>query len=222
MTADGPAPRATSMGGEMAASRGDAETRRPGGPGGPDVPLLNIANILTMVRLVLVPVFLVALFWHGGHDPGWRWIATLLFALACVTDRLDGDLARRWGLVTDFGKLADPIADKALIGSALVGLSVLGDLAWWVTAVIIGRELAVTGLRFWVLRRRVIPASRGGKIKTLLQIIAIGLFLLPLGEGWSVPLEVFIGAALLATVLTGLDYVAQAIRARADDGTARS
>ena len=103
-----------------------------------------------------------------------------MFAVASLTDTFDGDLARRWGLVTDFGKIADPIADKALTGAALVGLSMLGELAWWVTITIAVRELGVTLLRFWVLRHGVIPASRGGKIKTVVQTLALGLAIMPL------------------------------------------
>ncbi|WP_190822252.1 CDP-diacylglycerol--glycerol-3-phosphate 3-phosphatidyltransferase [Saccharopolyspora pogona] len=181
----------------------------------PPVPLVNIANILTVSRLALVPVFLVALFWDGGHDTLWRWIATGVFAIASITDRIDGDLARKRGLVTDFGKVADPIADKALTGAALVGLSLLGDLGWWITWVIIGREVAVTLLRFWVIRHGVIPASHGGKVKTLLQALAIGLYLLPLGSWADIPRWIVMGAALVATVGTGLDYVVRAVRLRA-------
>ncbi|QUH00916.1 CDP-diacylglycerol--glycerol-3-phosphate 3-phosphatidyltransferase [Saccharopolyspora erythraea] len=199
----------------MTAESAASDSATSGGRADGPVPVLNIANVLTMSRLALVPVFLVALFWDDGHDPMWRWIATGVFAIASITDRIDGDLARRRGLVTDFGKVADPIADKALTGSALVGLSLLGDLAWWVTLVIIGRELAITGLRFWVIRHGVIPASRGGKVKTLLQALAIGLYLLPLA-GWADPLRwVVMGAAVLATVVTGLDYVFRALRLRA-------
>ena len=179
------------------------------------VPLLNIANVLTVSRLVLVPVFLLALLQEGGHDEVWRWVATAIFLIASITDRVDGDLARRRGLVTDFGKIADPIADKALTGSALVGLSALGDLGWWITLVIVGREVFVTLLRFWVIRHGVIPASRGGKIKTLLQAIAIGCYLLPLGDAGAVVRWTVMGAAVLATVLTGLDYVVRALRLRA-------
>ena len=139
----------------------------------------NIANALTVFRLALVPVFVVALFAAVGHDLGWRVLAWAVFAVASITDRIDGDLARKRNLVTEFGKLADPIADKALIGAALIGLSVLGDLPWWVTVVVLARELGVTLLRFWVIRHGVIPASRGGKLKTLLQAVAIGLYVLP-------------------------------------------
>ncbi|TDC94734.1 CDP-diacylglycerol--glycerol-3-phosphate 3-phosphatidyltransferase [Saccharopolyspora aridisoli] len=185
----------------------------------PQAPVLNIANVLTMSRLLLVPVFLVALFWGDGHDALWRWIATGVFALASITDRIDGEIARKRGLVTDFGKIADPIADKALTGAALVGLSLLGDLWWWATWVIIVRELGVTLLRFWVIRHGVIAASHGGKIKTLLQAIAIGLYLLPLGSWIDIPRWVVLGAALIATVVTGLDYVIRALRLRAAGGT---
>ncbi|GAA4829797.1 CDP-diacylglycerol--glycerol-3-phosphate 3-phosphatidyltransferase [Saccharopolyspora rosea] len=193
----------------------NAAVNQPGRTEPGPVPVLNIANVLTVSRLALVPVFLVALFWAGGHDVVWRWVATGVFALASITDRIDGDLARRRGLVTDFGKVADPIADKALTGAALVGLSLLGDLSWWVTWIIVGREAAVTGLRFWVIRHGVIPASRGGKIKTLLQAIAIGCYLLPLGDAGEVVRWTVMGAAVLATVLTGLDYVVRALRLRA-------
>jgi CDP-diacylglycerol---glycerol-3-phosphate 3-phosphatidyltransferase len=136
------------------------------GPASPP-PLLNIANVLTGVRLLLVPVFLVTLFADGGTSTGWRLAATGVFALAAITDRFDGELARSRGLVTAFGTIADPIADKALTGAALVGLSVLDILPWWVTIVIMGREIGITVLRFAVLRHGIIPASRGGKAKTL-------------------------------------------------------
>ncbi|NMN99898.1 CDP-diacylglycerol--glycerol-3-phosphate 3-phosphatidyltransferase [Gordonia sp. TBRC 11910] len=178
------------------------------------VPVLNIANVLTMFRIVLVPVFVFTLLVDGGHDTMWRLITTGVFALAALTDRYDGQIARERGLVTDFGKLMDPIADKALIGAALIGLSILGDLPWWVTIVILGRELGVTALRFWVLRHAVIPASRGGKLKTLLQALAIGLFLLPLPHPWEWVAWTFMISAVVATIVTGVDYVWQAIALR--------
>lgn len=171
--------------------------------------LLNIANGLTVLRLVLVPVFVLFLV-SGGT--GARLIAFVAFAVASVTDLLDGELARRRNLITDFGKIADPIADKALTGAALITLSSLGDLAWWVTVIIVVREVAVTGLRFWVIRRGVIAASRGGKLKTLLQVIAISLYVLP--GPFRVAREVVMGAAVVVTVVTGFDYVARAIRLR--------
>ncbi|NUP25542.1 MAG: CDP-diacylglycerol--glycerol-3-phosphate 3-phosphatidyltransferase [Nocardia sp.] len=176
------------------------------------VPLLNIANILTMIRIALVPLFVLALFAEGGHQTGWRITATVLCALAAVTDRFDGQLARKYGLVTDFGKLADPIADKALIGSALIGLSILGDLPWWMTIVICAREIGVTLLRLAVVRRGVIPAGRGGKLKTLVQSVAIGVLLLPLSGGFATAGMTLMWIALVLTVVTGLDYVGQAAR----------
>ena len=179
------------------------------------VPLVNVANGLTLVRLVLVPVFLVALFTAGGHDPSWRWAAFGLFALASLTDTFDGDLARRWDLVTDFGTIADPIADKALIGAALVGLSLLHDLPWWITVTIAVREVAVTALRFWVLRHGVIPASRGGKIKTVLQTFALGFAIMPLPTVLAPALAVLVLAAVVVTVVTGADYLLRALRLRA-------
>jgi CDP-diacylglycerol--glycerol-3-phosphate 3-phosphatidyltransferase len=139
-------------------------------------------------------------------------VAFVIFAIAVITDRFDGALARRHGMETEFGKLADPIADKALIGAALIGLSLLGDLPWWVTVVILVRELGVTALRFAVLRRGVIPASRGGKLKTLIQSIAIGLFILPLPGGWHVVAEVIMAVAIVLTVVTGILYVTEAVK----------
>jgi CDP-diacylglycerol---glycerol-3-phosphate 3-phosphatidyltransferase len=176
--------------------------------------VVNIANGLTLLRLLLVPAFVVLLFADGGHSPGWRVWAFMAFAVATITDYVDGDLARSRNLVTDVGKVADPIADKALTGAALVGLSVLDDLMWWVTVVILLREVGITVLRFVVIRHGVIPASRGGKAKTALQNVAIGLYLLPL-EGWAASLRFWLlGVALVVTVVTGIDYVARAIRLR--------
>lgn len=180
----------------------------------PAVPLMNIANILTVLRILIVPLFLLALFAAGGHDTGWRIAATVLFGVAAVTDRIDGQLARKYGLVTDFGKLADPIADKALIGSALIGLSALGDLAWWITLVICAREIGVTLLRLAVVRRGVIPAGRGGKLKTLVQSLAIGVMLLPLSGAFQTAGLLLMYVAVALTVITGLDYVGQAARLR--------
>ncbi len=178
------------------------------------VSVVNIANALTVLRLLLVPVFAVALFHDGGDSATWRWIAWGIFAVASCTDLVDGELARRRGIVTSFGKIADPIADKALMGTALVGLSILGELPWWVTVVVLVREVGVTLLRFWVIRRGVIPASRGGKVKTLLQAVAIGLYILPL-TGWLRTLSaVILAAAVVLTLVTGVDYVARALALR--------
>jgi CDP-diacylglycerol--glycerol-3-phosphate 3-phosphatidyltransferase len=180
----------------------------------PAVSAWNIANALTVLRLVLVPVFLVLLFHNDGHDDVWRVLAFVVFAVASVTDRVDGEIARRRGIVTDFGKIADPIADKALIGAALVGLSLLGELAWWVTVVVLVREIGVTLLRFFVIRHGVMQASRGGKVKTMLQAVGIGLLVLPLGGVLHSVALLIMYAAVVVTVVTGVDYVARAVRLR--------
>ncbi|GAA3445124.1 CDP-diacylglycerol--glycerol-3-phosphate 3-phosphatidyltransferase [Planomonospora venezuelensis] len=176
---------------------------------GPKVSAWNIANIVTVLRLAMVPFFVVCLFLPGT---GWRITALAVFLAASLTDLLDGELARRYGLITDFGKIADPIADKALIGAALVSLSILGELTWWATAVIIFREAAVTLLRFAVIRHGVIPASYGGKVKTVLQIFAITCYMWP---GVPEPVRwAAMGAAVLVTVGTGVDYVVRAVKLR--------
>jgi CDP-diacylglycerol--glycerol-3-phosphate 3-phosphatidyltransferase len=170
---------------------------------------MNAANALTVVRLGLVPVFVVLLL-AGG--PGWRVAAFFAFGVASLTDLLDGRIARRRGLITDFGKIADPIADKALIGSALVTLSALRLLPWWVTAVVLVREVGVTALRFWVIRHGVIAASPGGKLKTILQVIALGLYILP---GTFEAVRVLaMAVAVMVTLVTGADYVIRAMRLR--------
>ncbi len=195
-----------------------------GGAGGKPVPggklgaaavnqasLWNIANILTMIRLLLVPGFVMLLLANGGYDPAMRAWAWAAFAIAMITDLFDGHLARTYNLVTDFGKIADPIADKAIMGAALICLSYLGDLPWWVTGVILGRELGITLLRFIVIRYGVIPASRGGKLKTLAQGTAVGMYVLPL-TGPLATLRFWVMAiAVVLTVVTGLDYVRQAV-----------
>ncbi|MGR3869323.1 CDP-diacylglycerol--glycerol-3-phosphate 3-phosphatidyltransferase [Streptomyces graminifolii] len=171
----------------------------------------NIANFLTMLRLLLVPGFVALMLADGGYDPAMRSFAWAAFAIAMITDLFDGHLARTYDLVTDFGKIADPIADKAIMGAALICLSSLGDLPWWVTVVILGRELGITLLRFLVIRYGVIPASRGGKLKTLTQGVAVGMYVLAL-TGWLATLRFWVmAAAVVLTVLTGLDYVRQAI-----------
>ncbi|WP_159939810.1 MULTISPECIES: CDP-diacylglycerol--glycerol-3-phosphate 3-phosphatidyltransferase [unclassified Nocardiopsis] len=181
----------------------------------PRVPLWNIANILTMSRLLMVPLFVWFMFLDGSW---WRFAAFSVFVLAAITDRVDGELARRHNLVTDFGKIVDPIADKALTGAALVVLSLQGDLWWWVTIAILAREWGVTALRFAVLRYVVMPASKGGKLKTVLQVVAISVYLFPLRVlplSWAFVwfANVVMAAALVVTLWTGLTYVLDAVRA---------
>ncbi|MEM6109609.1 CDP-diacylglycerol--glycerol-3-phosphate 3-phosphatidyltransferase [Mycobacterium sp. 050272] len=189
------------------------------GPVAGRVSIANLANVLTLVRLVLVPIFLLALFAGGGHETVARIVAFVVFAVACITDRLDGLLARNYGMATEFGAFVDPIADKMLIGSALVGLSMLGDLPWWVTVLILTREIGVTLLRLAVIRRGVIPASWGGKLKTFVQAVAIGLFVLPLSGPFLVGASVVMGAAIVLTVVTGIDYVLSTVKEVRRTGT---
>ncbi|MET9255335.1 CDP-diacylglycerol--glycerol-3-phosphate 3-phosphatidyltransferase [Streptomyces sp. NPDC048182] len=196
------------------AERGAADARRGGKIAAAAVDqasVWNVANLLTMLRLVLVPAFVALLLGNGGYDPAWRSFAWAAFAIAMITDLFDGHLARTYNLVTDFGKIADPIADKAIMGAALICLSALDDLPWWVTAVILGRELGITLLRFLVIRYGVIPASRGGKLKTLTQGIAVGMYVLALTGPLATLRFWVMAAAVVLTVVTGLDYVKQAI-----------
>ena len=164
----------------------------------------NVANGLTTLRMLLIPVFVVVLF----HDDGTRSPDGASSRRSSSRSRLSptGSTARSPAgvdIVTEFGKLADPIADKALVGAALIGLSILGDLPWWITAVMLGREVGVTLLRFWVIRHGVIPASRGGKVKTMLQTVAIGLYLLPLSGWLHVVAEIVMLAAVALALITG-------------------
>ncbi len=179
------------------------------------VSVWNVANLLTGLRLLLVPVFAALLLHRSGELAAWRWAAFAVFFLASLTDRFDGQLARSRGLVTDVGKIADPIADKALMGTALVGLSLLDRLPWWVTLLVLSREIGVTVLRLVVIRHGVIAASRGGKLKTLLQSIAIGLLILPVSGALLVVGEVIMAAAVVVTSVTGVDYVVKAWNLRA-------
>ncbi|GAA4262250.1 CDP-diacylglycerol--glycerol-3-phosphate 3-phosphatidyltransferase [Dietzia aurantiaca] len=186
------------------------------GEGSPtaEVPVLNIANLLTVLRIILVPVFLVVFFVAGAQDAWWRVGAFCVFAVAMLTDYADGYLARRLGLITDFGKIADPIADKALMAAAMISLSLVHELFWWVTVVILVREVGITLWRFFGVDH-VVAASKGGKLKTATQTLGVGLLILPLPY-WVWPLEwLIIGVAVVLTVYTGIDYVVKARQAAA-------
>ncbi len=176
----------------------------------------NVANIITVLRILLAPLFIWLLLVDGGGMGILRYAAAGLFILAIATDSVDGLLARRNNLVTDLGILLDPIADKVLIGGALVALSVLGELSWWITIVIMLREFGITAFRFAVLSKRVIPASRGGKLKTIAQAVACALYLVPLftlvGDWMLVVNVIAMAVAFTLTVLTGIDYLVQAWR----------
>jgi CDP-diacylglycerol--glycerol-3-phosphate 3-phosphatidyltransferase len=176
----------------------------------------NIANIITVVRILLAPVFIWLLLLDGGDLGATRWVAAVLFIFAISTDGIDGYLARRNNLVTDLGILLDPIADKVLTLGALVALSVLGELWWWVTIVILVREIGITVYRFAVVSTVVIPASKTGKLKTLMQAVAISLFLLPLSTlvgDWILWVNwVAMAIAFALTVYSGLEYMLHAVR----------
>lgn len=179
------------------------------------VPTLNIANVLTTLRIIMVPFFVWALLADNSQQGVWRWVAVAVFAVAMYTDKLDGDLARSRGLITNFGKIADPIADKLLTGSALVCFSIIGELPWWVSIVILVREWGITALRFAVIKYGVIAADMGGKIKTVLQAVVIILYLLPITHviEWLHTLAWILMLLTVAiTVITGLDYILKAYR----------
>ena len=181
--------------------------------------VLNLANALTALRVLAVPLLAYLLLQDTQASRNW---AALVFLLASVTDFIDGYVARRYGLITTVGKIADPIADKFLTGVALIGLSYLGALPWWVTILIIAREIGVTLLRFWVIEHGVITASRGGKTKTLLQMIAISMFLVvwPMSTAesflliWDIAKITMMSLAVLLTLTTAIAYVRKAVQLR--------
>ncbi|GAA5130913.1 hypothetical protein GCM10023339_62150 [Alloalcanivorax gelatiniphagus] len=191
----------------------------------------NIANVLTTLRIVMVPFFGWALLHDGGNDPLWRWVAFGLFAVAMITDKVDGDLARKHNLITDFGKIADPIADKAITGMAFIGLSVVGDIWWWVTIIVLLREWGVTLLRLSVLKQVVIPAAWSGKVKTVLQAVALSGLTWPLPHGdahggafdfWPGPLgevlfyasQALLAGAVVMTMWSGWEFVREVRKQR--------
>jgi CDP-diacylglycerol---glycerol-3-phosphate 3-phosphatidyltransferase len=185
----------------------------------------NVPNALTTLRILMVPFFAWALLIDDGQSSGWRWVAYGLFAVAMITDKIDGDLARKHNLITNFGKIADPIADKALTGMAFVGLSIIGELWWAVTIVVLVREWGITFMRFWLIKQgTVLPAGQGGKLKTTVQTLALGLLIMPLRQAtgfwepiglvvWWVAI-VLMAAAVALTVWTGVVYVVESVKAR--------
>lgn len=176
----------------------------------------NIANIITVVRILLAPLFVWLVLLDGGEHGLWRFIAAGLFIAAIATDGLDGALARKRNLVTNSGIILDPIADKILIGGALIALALVAELPWWVVIVILAREMGITLFRLMVLSNRVIPASRGGKLKTVLQAVTLSSWLVPtwllLGSWVFILNWVLMGAVIVVTVATGLDYLVKGLR----------
>jgi len=173
---------------------------------------VNLPNSLTVLRLLALPFCAYALFKNGGNDSTWRIIAWCGFFCVGLTDLMDGKLARARNQVTTFGTFLDPVADKAAIGTAMIGLSIQGRLWWWVTIVILFREVAVTVLRLAVIRGGVIPASKGGKLKTLMQGFGIGFYVLSLPHWLELPRNIFMAATVIITLITGYDYFSKAIK----------
>ncbi len=170
---------------------------------------MNVPNSITIVRILLAPVFVYLLLVSPDPNSWQHWLATFVFVLAISTDGIDGAVARRTGKVTNLGKILDPIADKALLGSSLVTLSYLGEIDWWITIAILAREFAVTLYRVIVVKNKVIPASRSGKVKTILQGIAIGAVLAPFEiwvQAWSFVEQGLLFLALGSTLISGFQF----------------
>jgi len=184
----------------------------------------NVPNALTTLRIVMVPFFGFALLHDGGDDTGWRWIAYGLFVVAMVTDKIDGDIARKHNLVTNFGKIADPIADKAITGMAFIGLSIIYPVMWWITIPVLVREWAVTFARLSIAKQVVMAANQSGKVKTMAQALALGGLVGPfhyLDGVWDVPGEilwwaaiVLMGVAVVLTMTSGYEFARDVVRHR--------
>jgi CDP-diacylglycerol--glycerol-3-phosphate 3-phosphatidyltransferase len=184
----------------------------------------NVPNALTTLRIVITPFFGIALLHDGGDDNGWRWIAYGLFVVAMVTDKIDGDLARKHNLITDFGKIADPIADKAITGMAFIGLSIIYPVLWWVTIPVLVREWGVTLARLSIAKQVVMPANQSGKVKTMAQALALGGLVGPfhyLHDGWDVPGDVLwwtavvlLVVAVVLTMTSGYEFARDVMRHR--------
>jgi len=172
----------------------------------------NLPNSLTIFRIIALPFCAYALFKNGGNDNNWRIIAFILFFIVGLSDVLDGKLARSRNQITEFGKLLDPIADKAMLATAAIGTSMIGLLSWWVTAIFLIREIAVTILRFAVIKQGVIAASKGAKLKTFLQNFGVGFYILPLPTFLHLPRDIFMAVAILLTITTGFDYFRKVLK----------
>jgi CDP-diacylglycerol--glycerol-3-phosphate 3-phosphatidyltransferase len=173
---------------------------------------INLPNALTIFRILALPFCAYALFKNGGDDDSWRIIAFTLFFIVGLSDILDGKIARSRNQITEFGKLLDPIADKAMLATASIGASILDMLSWWVTAIFLIREIAVTILRFAVIKKGVIPASKGAKVKTFFQSFGVGFYILPLPAYLNLPRDIFMTVAIYLTISTGVTYFRKALK----------
>ncbi len=167
-------------------------------------------NFITVTRLLLVPCGVYTLFKNGGDDSTWQIISWFIFFLLGLSDILDGNLARSRNKITEFGKFLDPVADKVMIGAAMISLSILGRMPWWITIVILGREVGITLLRLAIIRRGVIAANKGGKIKATFQNFGVGFYVLPLPASLFWFRDGFMAIAIFLTILTGAYYVKSA------------
>jgi CDP-diacylglycerol--glycerol-3-phosphate 3-phosphatidyltransferase len=190
----------------------------------PKVSNWNVPNALTTLRIVMVPFYGWALLVDGGESVLWRTVAFVIFTLAMVTDKIDGDIARKHNLVTNFGKIADPIADKALTGMAFIGLSIIGEIWWWVTILVLLREWSVTFMRLSIAKHVVLAANASGKLKTVLQAVALGMLTLPLREVegalevpglvlWWIAVVLLAGAVVM-TMYSGYEFFRDAFKQR--------
>lgn len=169
-------------------------------------------NFITVARLLFVPVGAYTLFKNGGNDPVWQYISWIVFFILGLSDILDGNLARSRNSITELGKFLDPVADKVMIGTAMISLSILNRLPWWITIVISIREIGITIFRLAVIKRGVIAANKGGKIKSTFQNFGVGFYVLPLGEGLYWFRDGFMLIAVILTIVTGLYYVQSAFK----------
>jgi CDP-diacylglycerol--glycerol-3-phosphate 3-phosphatidyltransferase len=175
-----------------------------------NIPKFVTPNLITLLRVAFVPVGAFTLFKNGGEDPMWQYISWTIFFILGLSDILDGKLARSRGAVTELGKFLDPVADKFMLGTAMISLSILERMPWWITIVILAREIAITILRLAVLKRGVIPANKGGKIKAMMQSFGVGFYVLPLSPSLFWFRDGFMYIAIILTILTGLYYVKSA------------
>ena len=176
------------------------------------LPAFITPNFITVMRLLFVPVGAYTLFKNGGDDPTWQYISWVVFFILGMSDVLDGKLARSRGTITKFGEFLDPVADKFMIGTAMVSLSILGRMPWWITIVIMSREIGITLFRLAVIKRGVIPANRGGKIKALFQGFGVGFYVLPLSETMFWFRDSFMAVAIILTLGTGAHYIYSAFK----------
>lgn len=171
-------------------------------------------NFITIARLLFVPVGAYTLFKNGGDDPTWQYISWVVFFILALSDIADGNLARSRNTITELGKFLDPVADKVMIGTAMISLSILNRLPWWITIVILAREVGITLFRLAIIKRGVIAANRGGKIKSTFQNLGVGFYVLPLGTNLYWFRDGFMAIAIILTIATGFYYVQSVVRAR--------